>query len=144
MGRTGVERVPALALVTFWFGVLAGLVAFAGLLGVLGSGVAGEYSYTAVVIWAAAGGAMSALFAISIWIGGRELVRRGIDGRFIRRRVALSVAAFLAAVATVPVVAAGFGGSGLPVLGDLLALVFLASLVGCNLQIWRRLRAQLG
>jgi len=134
--------VPARAVVAFWFGVLSGLVAFGGLLGVLGSGIAGEYSYRAVAIWAAASAVMIASFGVAVWVGARELRRRGSDGGFVRRRVAASGLALFAAVATVPLVAAGFGGSGLPVVGDLLALAFLGSLVGINLQIWRRLRAQ--
>jgi len=117
-------------------------VSFGGLLGVLGSGIAGEYSDRAVAVWAAASAVMVICFGLAIWAGACEVRLRGIDAGFIRRGVAASVLTLVAAMATVPIVAAGFGGSGLPVVGDLFALAFLASVVGINRQIWQRLRGQ--
>lgn len=143
MSRGTADPVPGPAVMSFALGVVAGLVALLGLLGVLGSGIAGEYNYTAVVIWAVASGAMIALFAVSIWLGARELKRQSIDSAFIRRRLAISMVSLLATGVTVPLVAAGIGSSALPALGDLFALVVPASLISCNLKIRRRLRENL-
>jgi hypothetical protein len=133
-----------LALVAFAFGVIVGLVALVALLLVIGSGIAGEYSDRAIVTWAIASGGMFASFAVAIWIGAREARRRGIERAFIGQYVAVCLAVLLAAAATVTLANANVGGDGLAFLGDLLALAFLASLVACNLAIWRRLRAGLG
>jgi hypothetical protein len=140
--RRSVDPVPAPALLAFWLGVLAALVGLVALLIVVGSGVAGDYSQGAIAAWAATSAAMVALFGAAIWIGARETRRRQIDGAFIRRDVALAIAALLGGVITVSLVAADIGGAFLPVLADLLAVAFVASLVGSNLHIWRRLRSQ--
>jgi hypothetical protein len=139
--REAADPVPALALLAFWFGVLAGLAAVVGFVLVVGSGIAGQYSDGALAAWAAASVVMIALFCVAILIGVRETGRRGIDRRFIRRQAAVALGALFAAFATGGLTAANIGGSLLAVLADLLVVVFVATLIACNLQIWQRLKA---
>jgi hypothetical protein len=135
------RRVPAVGVGVFALAVAAGLCAVVSLLIDLGSGVSGFYSNGWVVAFFASFGAMIVLFSLSIGIGAAALSHRGLVDGLNRSRLLVAALELVAIAGLVTAVHYDVGGYGVPLLADLLVLVFAGGLVRWNLWIWRRLIA---
>ena len=133
------QRVPRVGVLLFALAMVAGVCAAVSLLIDLGSGVGGFYSDGWVVAFFASFGAMIVLFGLSIWVGVAALNRRGAADGGNRSRLLVAASELVAIAGLVTAVHFDVGGSDIPLVVDLLVLVFVGGLVRWNLLIWGRL-----
>lgn len=134
---------PKTIVLTISAAVALFLVASAEFVAFIASGLAGEYQATPGVVSAASGIATVAMLYLGAYLGYRETRKRGDDSRAIERYLWASLAELLVLGISVGTVEAGVSGTAGALVADLMALMFLAGLIACNVTIVRRLRRRM-
>lgn len=109
----------------------------------IASGLAGGYQDTPGIVSAASGIATVAMLYLGAFLGYRETRERGGDARVIRRYLWASLVELLALGISVGTVETGLSGTAGALVADLMALLFLAGLIACNVTVVRTLRRRM-